>query len=374
MNENLQKLYTNLRNDYGENFNVDYNTFVKDMDDDSKRTRLYENMRNDYGTNFTKSFEEFSNDIGFGTPYGIRRSSSGAVTPQAPSSDDGVPKNAAKKQTGFWKTVFGDILENLGAGVANTAGGLIEAHDKLNPVMQATKYIAREKGYGDRIPDIPSAVLGIGKKLSERGDRFGLMKDPETGDIKKVQFDDLWKQGRYLSALGEIMLTATESAPTSALAMAPGGLALVSLSSAGQKYNELDNNPETKDMPEWKKLLNASVSGTIEGLTEKGGAFVDKRMIAPFLEKMTETTVKKILAKGGVNALIQTITEGIEEVVSQVGGNSIDAATGVTDTYKPLEGVLDAFVYGQAAVHSLGAQQWGCRDTVPHSKQKLTAT
>ena len=64
MNENLRKLHESLRRDYGDNFTVDYDTFVNDMRDEGKRTRLYQNLRNDYGDNFTRSFDEFSSDIG----------------------------------------------------------------------------------------------------------------------------------------------------------------------------------------------------------------------------------------------------------------------------------------------------------------------
>ena len=55
-----------------------------------------------------------------------------------------------------------------------------------------------------------------------------------------------------------------------------------------------------------------------------------------------------------MNALIQTVSEGAEEILSQVGGNTVDYATGVTDEFKPLEGVQDAFVYGAA-----GGAQFG---------------
>lgn len=353
MNENLEKLYNSLRNDYGENFSADFNTFANDMKDSGKRNKLYENMRRDYGSNFTKSFDEFSSDLGFASsvPFYLQRPEAQEELPQPTSTTQAQP-NAAQQQTGFWKTAAGDVIEKLGAGVSNTIGG-------LSKVVQGTPYMKLAQKYGDwaskktgikpLIPnnDLARYLLDTGKKLGERGDFHGNIIDEETGEERKKTYRDLWKEGNKLGAVGEVMLTATESAPTSALAMVPfAGLPLVSMSAAGQKYDELDENAETKDLPEWKKLFNSAVSGTLEGLTERLGAKVDLKMIEPFLKKMTESTVKGILKKGGVNALMQTITEELEEVVSQLGENVVDYATGVSDEYKPLEGVLDSFVYG----------------------------
>lgn len=266
-----------------------------------------------------------------------------------------VPLNAAQKQKkGFWTTPIGDFLEKFGAGVLDTIGGLGKIDEKVSEStigkilfpQNIIKDAIRKSPLGDN-QITPDDVLDAGQKLSEKGDFAGLIEDEETGVIRRKQYSDHWKEGKYLTALGDIMLTATESAPTSLLAMVPGaGLALVSASAAGQKYNELDTNPDTEEMPEWKKWLNATVSGSLEGATEKLGAKVDVKMIEPFMKKMTETTVKQILAKGGVNALIQTVTEGIEETLSQLGENVIDYATGVNETYDPFEGVKDAFVYG----------------------------
>lgn len=266
-----------------------------------------------------------------------------------------VPLNAAQKQKkGFWTTPIGDILENVGGGVLNTLGGLGKLDEKVAETVvgkilfpqNIVKDAIRKSSLGKN-QITADDVLDAGQNMIEKGTRYGLIEDEETGEIRKKQYGDHWKEGNYLAAAGEIMLTAASSAPTSLLAMVPGaGLALVSASAAGQKYNELDTNPDTEEMPEWKKWLNATVSGSLEGATEKLGAKVDTKMIEPFMKKMTETTVKQILAKGGVNALIQTVTEGIEETLSQLGENVVDYATGVTDTYNPFEGVKDAFVYG----------------------------
>lgn len=368
MNGNLEKLYNSLRNDYGANFSADYETFANDMKDAGKRNRLYENMRRDYGTNFTKSFDEFSSDIGFGSnvPFYLQRGET-AKTPQGTNPpQQPIDQNAAQRQKGFWSTPAGDALEKLGAGLVNTAAGAMTVSEKIPSVgnLLFKKVLdpkIKEKSNIDPETNIDygKVLQEKGKEISERGDRYGNMIDPKTGEIRKKTYRDLWKEGNYLGALGDVMLTATESAPTSALAMLPGGLGIISLTAAGQKYNEIDSNPETKNLPEWKKLLNASVSGAIEGTTEKIGAKVDLKMIEPFLSKMTETTVKGILKKGGVNALMQTVTEGLEEVLSQVGGNVTDYATGVSDKFKPFEGVGDAFVYGAGGGAQFGGVTMG---------------
>lgn len=274
--------------------------------------------------------------------------------PQSANTVDPVQDditNAAQRQDGFWATGVGDAIEKLGAGTLNTVGGIAKVLQETPTgklVKKFSDYATEKTGVKPFIEnnDVAGYLSKEGQKLSEKGDFHGNIVDEETGQVRKKTYRDLWKEGNKLGALGEVMLTATESAPTSALAMMPGGLALVSASAAGQKYSEINSNPETKDLPEWKKWLNASVSGVIEGATEKLGAKVDLKMIEPFLKKMTETTVKGILKKGGVNALIQTISEGAEEVLSQLGTNVVDYATGVSDEYKPFEGVQDSFVYG----------------------------
>ena len=135
MNENLEKLYNSLRNDYGENFSADFNTFANDMKDSGKRNKLYENMRRDYGSNFTKSFDEFSSDLGFASsvPFYLQRPEAQEELPQPTSTTQAQP-NAAQQQTGFWKTAAGDVIEKLGAGVSNTIGG-------LSKVVQGTPYM-----------------------------------------------------------------------------------------------------------------------------------------------------------------------------------------------------------------------------------------
>jgi hypothetical protein len=85
------------------------------------------------------------------------------------------------------------------------------------------------------------------------------------------------------------MLTSLESIPTTVMAIIPyGRLAGVAISAAGQKYHQLNGDEKTKDMPEWKKWLNAAASGGIEVVTEQLGAKVDVKMIKPFLSRMGE--------------------------------------------------------------------------------------
>lgn len=263
---------------------------------------------------------------------------------------DGVPLNKAQQESGFWNTKYGDFVQKLGAGTVGAMSGLSTLSD-LGQNIPLTGTWALKKA-AETITG-KEADVKVGQELSktqqdlsEKGSRYGYVKDENTGAIRPKKYTDLLKEGDYLGAAGDVMLTAAESIPTTLLAMSPGGLATVASSAAGQKYQQLNQDDETKDLPEWKKWLNASASGAIEGLTEKLGAKVDMKMIEPFLSKMTEKTVKEILAKGGANALIQTVTEGAEEVLSQLGGNVVDYATNETSEYKPFEGVQDAFVYG----------------------------
>jgi hypothetical protein len=204
-------------------------------------------------------------------------------------------KNAAEKQTGFFATPIGDAIEKLGSGAVRLLSGLA-----LSAKQPTSTLAPHEKLNTPEDPDAPTALqgwFGVADKLSEKGDRFGTMVDPETGEVRKKTYSDLWKEGKKGAAIGEVMLTATESLPTSLAAMIPyAGLPLVAMSAAGMKYQELDSNPDLKGMDEWKKILNASVSGAVEGLTEKLGAKVDVKIFEPLLKNITEDTVKKTLA------------------------------------------------------------------------------
>ena len=145
------------------------------------------------------------------------------------------PKNAAQKQEGFWGTVAGDIGEKLGSGIVGGVAGLAKVSTSRNPILKPGMFLAKMI-HGEDVTDpdeIISKWFDKAKELSEKGDYHGLIQDPETGETRKKTYSDLWKEGNKMGAVGEALLTATESAPVSATALLPGGLVIVSASAAG---------------------------------------------------------------------------------------------------------------------------------------------
>lgn len=272
-------------------------------------------------------------------------------------------KNPAEEQTGFWHTYLGDLIERLGAGASDLSGniyGLLDMADKyviqpLNPINKLVndylkrKYESEHPGeeYKSPLQRQEESAHNYANTLRSRSDRYG-GKD----------YEQLWDEDRYGDMVGEVFLTASESAPQSAIAMAGGpiGLTLTGATAARQKYYQLDNTPETKDMPEAMKVFNSVATGTFEYFSEKIGDVkigqhlkqLYKKVGKEAGEKLVEDEVSawftKMFKKYGI--LWSPVAEGIEEVSSQVAENITDYCTGVTSEWKPFEGGMHSFVYG----------------------------
>lgn len=273
------------------------------------------------------------------------------------------PVSGTEQQTGFWHTYIGDWLERLGAGAADFGGsmyGLVDLADKYvfkyvvpgrsffedyarrqfekeHPGQEYKSWLARQE----------EGAYNYANTLRGRSDRYA-GKD----------FVNLFDEGRYGDMVGDVFLSASESLPQSAVAMAggPAGLALTGATAGKQKYYELDRMPEAKDMGETKKVFNAVATGTFEALSEKlGDVQIGKYLKRLYqsggkevVEKAVKEETSNLMSKGFKKAgiLFAPVAEGIEEVSSQVAENVTDYATGVTDRWDPFEGGLHAFVYG----------------------------
>lgn len=294
---------------------------------------------------------------------------------QKKAIEEAMHTEAEAQKGTFWGTMAGDLVESLGSGAAGIAAGIAKASGRYNLPTQLARQAVKNgwtdskavKAFAVGSDYAAKPLTDYRDVLADRANRYGNMIDEETGEIRKKQYSDLWQEGDWGGAIGEAILTATASAPTSILAMIPGaGMALVGMSAAGSKLEELDSNPETKDMSELTKLVNAAVSGAIEAGTERFGAKIDKFAFEPVLKKIGAGTIKRTLARGGVGALTQMLGEGLEETMSAVGGNvtdwatkkasGMDASLGMSEL---MEGVQDAAVYGAAGGAQFGGATVG---------------
>lgn len=263
----------------------------------------------------------------------------------------------AEQQKGFWHTYLGDMLERMWAGVSDFSGSfysLADKADKLysytNPLAGVTRKMYEAKNGGRSwLKEVADGQYAYAQTMRNRSDRYA-GKD----------YEKLYDEGRYGDMVGEVFLTASESLPQSTIAMigGPAGLAVTGASSGVQKYDQLDRMPETKDMPEGLKVLNAVCTGTFEAFSEKFGDVKVGQAIKAAYQKFGKETGEK-LVEDGVSAFMTKMfkkygvlwmpaAEGIEEVASQVAENVTDYCTGVTDNWNPFEGGMHSFIYGAA--------------------------
>lgn len=284
--------------------------------------------------------------------------------PDGGSSGKQGEQQEAEREPGFWNTMVGDFIEKFGAGAYKLNGGLWsianlldKGYTAVNPV---SKYLRKviERNYESKHPgEKYKSYLekqrdfsrDYSETLSKRGDRYN-GKD----------FKELWKGGDYTGAVGEIFYTASESIPQSAVAMAGGGwgLLLMGATSAADKYDQLDAMPEAKDMPEATKIFNAVCTGTFEAMFEKlGDAAIGrefkrlifhkgKDVVDGAFRSNLENWIDGMFKRYGL--LFAPVSEGIEEVGTQICQNITDYSTGVTDEWNPMDGVWESFVYGMA--------------------------
>lgn len=265
------------------------------------------------------------------------------------------PQTPNDQQTGFWTSFLGNTLERLGGETLNTIGGWINYKESIprfifaniinpeNPGEILNDPNLHEKAYFGR------KLMGLGNELVSRSDPNPHIYDPEIGQYRPRDFVDLFKEGNYAGAGADIYRAGVGSGPNGLVGAIPyAGPIISAISAANQKYYQLDTDPATKGLPEWQKQLNAAITGVIEYGTGKLGGKVISKVFKPMLAKMSKETVTDIVAKGGMELLVDVLMDGSEEALSQFGENTIDYFTGMTDTYDPFNNLSQAFGYGSA--------------------------
>lgn len=250
------------------------------------------------------------------------------------------------KNGGFLDTWIGDAAERLNAGGAQLGAGLFGALDKAT--------IGLEK-------------LGLGTRGGAFKDASDYFKNvAETSRANSVRnggksYSELWKEGDYAGAVGDIALQGIESIPMSISAAAAtvagapvAGLAGIGAITASDKYDQLDT--ENPDMGEFAKATNAILTGTAEGLSEMLGAGVSKAWMKTLYKSLGKDKAEEAVKKGLMGQLqkhykefgmfYEPVEEGIEEVASQLAENITDKITGADPDRDIADGLKDSFVYG----------------------------
>lgn len=258
------------------------------------------------------------------------------------------PPTEYEKDSSFMNTWVGDAIQKLNAGGADLGAGIFGVLDKAAKGLEsATGGLIPRGGAFKDISDIFKADAEFSRARSNR--------------YNGKDFTDLWKEGNYMGAIGDIALQVVESLPMSIGAMAAtmagapaAGLAGIGSIVASQKYDDLDqNNP---NMGEFAKVSNAILTGTAESLSEMLGAGVSKAWMSTLFKTLGKEKAQEAIKRGIMGKMqefykkfgmfFEPVNEGIEEVSSTLAENITDKITGADPERDLTDGVLQSFVYG----------------------------
>lgn len=258
------------------------------------------------------------------------------------------PPTEYEKDSSLMNTWAGDAIQKLNAGGADLGAGIFGVLDK------AAKGL--ESATGGLIPR-----GGAFKDISDRFKADAEFSRARSNRYNGKDFTDLWKEGNYMGAIGDIALQGVESLPMSigaiaaTMAGAPAaGLAGIGSIVASQKYDDLDqNNP---NMGEFAKVSNAILNGTAESLSEMLGAGVSKAWMSTLFKTLGKEKAQEAIKRGIMGKMqefykkfgmfFEPVNEGIEEVSSTLAENITDKITGADPERDLTDGVLQSFVYG----------------------------
>ena len=383
INDNVKLLYDALKKEgYGNLGSVEQ--FDGLLKDSGNREYLYKSMK-DEGFSDLGEYSEFESMLGYDMPndlkqskgvlrsdinpepYNLRPEYTGPtqeqpdyVNPLTNSPEYNFesirqkgkietvsPQPQTPKEQGFWGTFAGDVIQRMYAGAQDFASGAAGAIDKGARVLENVSGGVIERGgiFGD-----------LSKSLKESAQETRAKSDRYNGK----GFKELWKEGDYLGAGGDVLLGGAESIAMSIAAAASSiinpaaGLVGIGAISASQKYDQLDeSNP---DLDELTKSINAILSGTFEAGSELLGAGVSNAWIKGLYKTMGKEKAEQAIQQGLLGKLrehfkrfgifYEPVEEGLEEVSSQFAQNVTDKITGVSPDMDVTEGLADSFVYG----------------------------
>lgn len=385
---NTRKLYDALKSD-GYTDLGDFSSFEGKLKDSGKREMLYEVLKKD-GWQDLGDFSQFESKLGYAPinneniketdyvsqsnvnppPISLRQEvdipksdQSEYVNPWDNSADYNFeslrkkgkietatppPPTEYEKDSSLMNTWAGDAIQKLNAGGADLGAGIFGVLDK------AAKGL--ESATGGLIPR-----GGAFKDISDRFKADAEFSRARSNRYNGKDFTDLWKEGNYMGAIGDIALQGVESLPMSIGAMAAtmagapaAGLAGIGSIVASQKYDDLDqNNP---NMGEFAKVSNAILTGTAESLSEMLGAGVSKAWMSTLFKTLGKEKAQEAIKRGIMGKMqefykkfgmfFEPVNEGIEEVSSTLAENITDKITGADPERDLTDGVLQSFVYG----------------------------
>lgn len=384
MDSNIKHLYDTMIS-RGYTGLGDFSNFEGKMKDSGKRKLVYDHlMQDDY---FSKigDFSKFESALGYSpverkdyvsqssvnpAPIALRqevdvpmKDQSEYVNPWDNSADYNFeslrkkgkietatppPPTEYEKDSSFMNTWVGDAIQKLNAGGADLGAGIFGVLDKESKGLESSTGGLISRG-------------GAFKDISDRFKADAEFSRARSNRYNGKDFIDLWKEGNYMGAIGDIALQGIESLPMSIGAMAAtmagapaAGLAGIGSIVASQKYDDLDqNNP---NMGEFAKVSNAIITGTAESLSEMLGAGVSKAWMSTLFKTLGKEKAQEAIKRGIMGKMqelykkfgmfFEPVNEGVEEVSSTLAENITDKITGADPERDLTDGVLQSFVYG----------------------------
>ena len=291
-----------------------------------------------------------------GKVYGVRPGDMDAFNARFTNNQEGeqasqiyyqpqATENVANKDTGSF---LGDAYERIKAGAMDFLSKnqelLGKAAGTYNDAVNFSKGIKTNTASNNPMLDWSEANKRKAEELREASDRYN-----------GKGFFDLAKNGEWGKAAGSAMLSGFESLPQSAAIMAAtpfglGGamLADMGITSAMDRYKQLSNpsdgTPEWqkeqfKNMPEWKKIVDAGLYGVAEAGSEYLGNAATYRMIANAFKFGGKQAALDTAKKGFIDTMGKfmdktwfispAVVEGLEEVGNTYAQYATDKALGL---------------------------------------------
>lgn len=369
-NKNLQNLHSNLPK-YFEGFNVPYETFVQEMQDENKLKSLHSNLLNKVN-GFNVPYDKFKSDMGFlpQAPAGIpvvNQSTLENIPDNQPLLIKGKPAKinpslAEEQNTGNF---IGDVGQRIAAGVLKLPDSAMKGLEFVNALVN--QGVSKVTGIPkEQIEVTRNAMSNYGLGLASdfdplretkafKANEQAVEKLREKSDRYQGQtITELWKQDKG-KAVGAALLSGAESLPQSLLAAfaGPAGLSSLGVMAAGEQYDSLSDRT---DMSEGAKLINSTLNGGFEILTEYFGSkqFGDlvknlykqggKELVQEAVKNTTKNFYKEAFKKYGL--YFAPVGEGVEELGNQIASNVTAVVTGEDTNRKLFDGAWDAFGSG----------------------------
>lgn len=382
MEDNLQKLYENIKGSYDL---PTYDVFKSDMTDPVKSKKLHDTL---IGDNYDiPDYDTFTGDLGIKKKvHPLDLASQGQSVFQEfgqplnePSTQPSQsPTQTPKKDTGSY---LGDVFERMGAGALDwvTSGG--KQVSFARKILNIPKAILKKElgilGVEDdtaekisgAVPFLKPPMIDEALTLSEdiwnkieKSDEFKNIKGKEQ-ELRESSarydqgIEQLISQKDYKKAIGASFLAASESLPLTLTAMFGGGIGLATIGSysSAVQYDQLKPNT---DMNEAQKIANALVNGGLEIATERLGSANYGKLIKSLYKTVGKEQAEQVVKAGLKNwfkpmfkrfgIYTAPLGEGMEELVNQLGGN-ITARVTDEDPDRPLTfNLVDASFSGIA--------------------------